>query len=425
MGCMGTASGTGHAQPRTDPYFRRLLFAHQDSLYRQVLTHPDTYRLQILYVQIDRDRHNRPHFHTYAYHADPQLYFYPASVVKLPLACLALEKLNELHIPGVHKFTRMQFDSAYAWQIPEWADSTSETGYPSIAHFIKKAFLVSDNDAYNRLYQFVGQQAIQQKLHEKGYASARIIRQFMGLTAEQNRYTNPIRFLDEQGHVLYTQPALYNPDSIQRSAPVWIGRAYIDRNGKLVPEPMDFSMQNQISLYDLVHMLQALLFPESVPARQRFLLTDDDLHFLYQYLSQFPRETNYPKYDADVFYDTYVKFFFRDSSHHQLPPGVRVFNKVGWSYGFLTDVSYVADFEHHIEYMLAATLYVNSDGVLNDDRYEYEQIGTPFLYQLGQVIYQHELHRRRKHLPDLSRFQIQYEQRNENDMRPTIKQVDN
>jgi len=92
MGCMGTASGNGHTQPRTDPYFRRLLFAHQDSLYRQVLTHPDTYRLQILYVQIDRDRHNHPHFHTYAYHADPQLYFYPASVVKLPLACLALEK---------------------------------------------------------------------------------------------------------------------------------------------------------------------------------------------------------------------------------------------------------------------------------------------------------------------------------------------
>ncbi|MBX5438706.1 MAG: serine hydrolase [Thermoflavifilum sp.] len=389
------------------------------------MTHPDSYRLQILYVQINRDAHNFPHFRTYAYHADPDAYFYPASTVKLPLACLALEKLNELHIPGVDKYTRMQIDSAYPWQIPELTDSTSADGYPSIAHFIKKAFLVSDNDAYNRLYQLVGQQAIQQKLHQKGYTTARIIRQFMGLTTAQNRYTNPIRFLDKQGHVLYAQPALYNPDTIPQGKPIPIGQGYIDRAGKLIAEPMDFSMQNQISLYDLVHMLQAILFPESVPAYQRFRLTEEDLRFLYQYLSQFPGETNYPKYDSSIYYDTYVKFFFRDLEHHHLPPGVRVFNKVGWAYGFLTDVSYVADFSHRVEYMLAATLYVNRDGILNDDRYEYEEIGTPFLYQLGQLIYQYELHRHRKHLPDLSRFQVLYERRDAQDTRPLIKEVDN
>ena len=414
-----------HAQPRTDRLLRQLLFNNADSLFHHVITHADTYRLQILYVQINRDAHNRPHFHTYAYHADPDAYFYPASTVKLPLACLALEKLNELHIPGVDKYTRMQIDSAYPWQIPEWTDSTSENGYPSIAHFIKKALLVSDNDAYNRLYQFVGQQAIQEKLHARGYRHVQIIRQFMGLTAEQNRYTNPIRFIDADGHVLYRQPALYNPVPVSSGPPIWVGNAYMDREGKRVDHPMDFSMQNRISLQDLLYMLRAILFPQSVPEKARFHLTADDYHFLYQYLSQFPGETNYPRYDADVFYDTYVKFFFRDSSHYHLPPGVRVFNKVGWAYGFLTDASYVADFKHHVEYMLAATLYVNRDGILNDDQYEYEEIGTPFFYRLGQIIYQYELHRKRKHKPDLSRFQIPYEQRDTTDTRPTIKQVDN
>ena len=62
------------------------------------------------------------------------------------------------------------------------SNSSSETGLPSIAHYIKKAFLVSDNDAYNRMYQFVGQQAINDSLHSKGYSSARITRQFLGLT---------------------------------------------------------------------------------------------------------------------------------------------------------------------------------------------------------------------------------------------------
>ena len=131
-----------------------------------------------------------------------------------------------------------------------------------------------------------------------------------------------------------------------------------------------------------------------------------------------------PKYDDSVYYDSYVKFFFRDSTH-KMPAGVRVFNKVGWAYGFLTDVSYVADFNNGVEYMLAATLYVNADGILNDNKYEYTTLGWPFLYQLGQRIYQYELNRPRKYQPDLSDFKLNYERRDPNDRRPSIKDADN
>src|SRR5678815_2494230 len=93
---------------------------------------------------------------------------------------------------------------------------------------------------------------------------------------------------------------------------------------------------------------------------------------------------------------------------------VRVFNKVGWAYGFLTDISYVADFKNDIEFMLTATMYVNSDGILNDDKYDYDSVGYPFLYQLGQTIYRYELQRDRAHKPDLSKFRIPYEQRDIN-----------
>ena len=49
----------------------------------------------------------------------------------------------------------------------------------------------------------------------------------------------------------------------------------------------------------------------------------------------------------------------------------------------------------------------------------------PFLYQLGQTIYQYELQRKRKYAPDLQKFKMQYEKRDTNDTRPTIKNVDN
>ena len=74
--------------------------------------------------------------------------------------------------------------------------------------------------------------------------------------------------------------------------------------------------------------------------------------------------------------------------------------------------------------MLTATIYVNKDGILNDDKYEYESIGHPFLYQLGQTMYQYELTRHRPHRPDLNAFIIPYEKRL-NDSRAVIKNVDN
>ena len=208
------------------------------------------------------------------------------------------------------------------------------------------------------------------------------------------------------------------------SRQIKLGRAHYNRDDSLLQAPFDFTRHNNLPLQALQQMLQAVLFPQSVPATQRFALTDEDYRFLYQYLSQYPSETPYPKYDTTAFYDSYVKFFFRDSTH-QMPQGVRVFNKVGWSYGFLTDVSYVADFKNGVEYMLAATLYVNSDGILNDGKYDYDAIGYPFLYQLGQAIYQYELKRQRKHKPDLSRFKITYEKRDPADTRPALKEVDN
>lgn len=415
---------TVHSQAKTDSVLLRVLATNKNPLFQQVLQQPDAYRLQIIYTQINRDKNNSPSLKTYYFHYDPGLYFNPASMVKMPLAFLALEKVNALKQKAISKYTTVYFDSSQPWQHPLYTDTTKLDGKPTLAHLIKRAFLISENDPYNRLYQFLGQGEINRKLHQKGYTDARITRQFLGLTPEQNRHTNAVRFVDGNGNVLHGQLPAYNTDSFDFSRTILLGKGYRNRNDSLVNEPFDFTKHNNLSLGDLQQLLQSVLFPGSVPAAQRFGLTTDDYQFLRRYLSQYPSETPDPKYDTAAFYDSYVKFFFRDSSH-RMPPQVRVFNKVGWSYGFLTDVSYVVDFRNKVEFMLAATLYVNSDDILNDNRYEYESIGHPFLYQLGQTIYRYELERKRKHKPDLSAFQLSYEKRDPSDTRPSLRDVDN
>jgi hypothetical protein len=414
-----------YAQPKIDAYLINILSSNKDSLFQQVLSHPEYYRLQIIYTQINRDKNNVPTFQNYYFNVDSLLYFNPASTVKLPLAALSLEKLNEMKKAGIDKYTSMQFDSAYPRQVKELYDSSSQTNYPSIAHFIKKAFLISDNDAYNRMYQFVGQQTINRKLKQKGYKSIRITREFMGFTEDQNRHTNPINFIDANGKIIYRQPMQYNTDSFDFSHTIKIGNAHYNSNDSLVNEPIDFTRVNNLPLEDLQLILQSILFPQSVPQQQRFDLTKDDYDFLKQYLSQYPSETNYPKYDTAQYYNSYVKFFFQDSMHHAMPANIRVFNKVGWAYGFLIDASYVADFKNHVEFMLTATVYANSDGILNDDKYDLETVAHPFMYQLGQTIYNYELKRERKYKPDLGDFIIKYESRDPKDTRPSIKDADN
>lgn len=417
-------TGLLFAQPVTSPFLRDLLEKNTNPIFQQVLKDPQTYRLQIIYTQINRDANNNPSFKHYYFNLDPDLYFNPASTVKLPLSLLSLEKLNDMHIKGVNKYTALQIDSSYEKQDAQLKDSSSSNNFPSIAQYIRKVFLISDNDAYNRMYQFLGQQRINRELHKKGYPDIRITRMFKGFTAEQNRHTNAVRFIKDDGSLIYRQPPAYNTDSFFFPKEIKIGIGHWDNNDKLVNEPIDFTRVNNVPLKDLQLLLQSALFPASVPSPQRFRLTADDYSFLYKFLSQLPSETSYPKYDTAKYYDTYVKFFFRGTNRH-LPPGVRVFNKVGWAYGFMIDNSYVVDFKNKVEFLLSATVYVNSDGILNDNRYDYDSIGYPFMYELGQTIYNYELQRKRTYKPNLSKFRIKYDQRDPADKRPSITDADN
>jgi hypothetical protein len=417
-------STSGLAQSKNSPILTSILEKASAGPAQQVLKDPDTYRLQIIYTQIDRNKKGEPRFTHHTFLVDPDKYFNPASMVKMPLAFLALEKLNQLSSTELNRDTRITFDSSYSRQVAMRKDASALGEIPTIGHLVKRAFLISENDPYNRFYQFMGQGPTNNLLQAKGYSSVRITRQFMGFTDEQNRHTNAVRFYNSNGQEIYAQEPGYNRDSFLFPAPILIGNAHINRQEQLVQGPFDFTRHNSISLADMQKMLQAVVFPNSLPKQNRFDISEQDRLFLLQYLSQYPSETNYPKYDTSVFYDSYVKFFFQDSTH-QMPPGVRVFNKVGWAYGFLTDVSYVVDTINRVDYFLSATLYVNSDGVVNDSKYDEETVGFPFLRELGRLVYNYELTRKRSFRPPLNIQGIQHEKRNPADNRPTIKEADN
>ena len=72
---------------------------------------------------------------------------------------------------------------------------------------------------------------------------------------------------------------------------------------------------------------------------------------------------------------------------------------MGDAYGFLLDIAYVVDTLHKVEFMTSAVIYCNSDGILNDSKYDYDTVGYPFYKHLGEALYQYELQRPKAVLP--------------------------
>jgi len=373
--------------------FLENLMLTQPTNFKSIIANKDSLRVQIIYTKIDRHNNKRPTFTNFAFNVNDNTYFYPASTVKLPVSLLALEKLNNLKIKGLNKNTTMLTDSAYNGETAVTAHPLAQDGKPTIENYLKQILLVSDNDAFNRLYEFLGQEYIQQKLTEKGYKAAIRHRLQLSLSTEQNAVTNPIRFYDNKGNLVYKQVAKYSNATFSKS-PILIGKGYY-KNDTLINKPFNFGDKNKLTLKELHSILQSVMFPESLPKKQRFNLSSDDYSFMKHWMSAYPNESDYPHYDTVNYWPAYCKPLLFGCQKGEVPTNIKIFNKAGDAYGFLTDVAYITDTTNKIEFILAATIYCNSDGIFNDDKYDYDTVGYPFMKNLGKLLYDYELNRKK------------------------------
>lgn len=364
------------------------------------------FEIQIIYTQINRDKKNKPSFIQYSYRLNDNEYFCPASTSKLPVMLVALEKIKKLSSKGIDKYTAMRFDSAWICQTKSLKDTIAPDSILNVAHYIQKILLVSNNDAHNRLFEFVGQQPLNERLWKMGFKKTFLIQQFNNCDANANRYSNPVSFIDKSGKVLYSQPLVENKIIYKNPfGPIMKGKGIIDDSGKFVPQPRDFTFYNNMPLQDLNNIMLRVIFPEAFPKWKRFKIKPDDYCFLYKYMSMYPRESEFPKYhDLDRFPDNKKKYlmFGADSCASLTDSTIRIFNIVGQLSGYLTDCAYIVDFKNNIEFVLSATIYNNQSGIFDVSNYRYKSLGFPFLQELGRVVYNYELKRDRKFKPGLS-----------------------
>jgi cell division protein FtsI/penicillin-binding protein 2 len=361
---------------------------HSDPIIHKVLSNPD-YEAQILYTHVDLKDTSCTSYKIQI----QDKYFYPASTVKMPVAILALQYINELNEQGIDiKPTDALVQYA---QRPEQSDaivdSTTTDKRPSIERYIEKIFAVSDNDAYNRLYEFLGPDYINQSLKKIGVFSTSTISHRVGVggyNPEDNRHTT--------SSYVYRRDSILMHKEMNRSQVLWKhdrkgslkGIGYLNNKDSLVTTPFDFSQKNYYSIRDMEATLKRIILPNKYPKEQRFFLKEKDYNFLRKSLSSYPDTYDYYR-DNSEYYDTYVKFLFYGSDPKEITNDeITIYNKVGNAYGYLIDCAYFENRAENIAFFLTAVIHVNANKIYNDGIYEYDEIGYPYFKQLGRVIYE-------------------------------------
>ena len=361
---------------------------------KKVLDFADEHEIQIRYTQIKRGENNLPEFSSYSLFEDSEAYFYPASTAKLPIAALALQRIRELQAERINIDSNTPFHIRDRYNHPiALKDSTALNENLSVAHLIKKIFLVSDNDAYNFLFDFLGSDYINSELRKKGLSETSIHHKF--LFGADNQTTWEYHFIDHLD-TLYYQPSIRAKQIISNGnlKAMIKGIGYIDGN-ELVNRPFDFSSKNRISINDLEGILKRILFPDVFDSSERFDLLEEDYKFLKFWMSRNTLESSDPDYSNNPdLYDSYVKFFVYGDQKGAMTDNVRIFNKVGDAYGTLTETAYIQDRASAIEFLLTATVHVNENQIFNDNIYEYDSIGFPFMAGLGRAILNYEKNKR-------------------------------
>jgi hypothetical protein len=367
---------------RTSPWFSSFFSANPELL-RWISSRKKSHGIQLIYTRIDRGANGNAVLQSEYFDVDPGSRFDPGLGGALPLGVFSLKRMAELHDSvGIDKFTTMLTEAGNAGLTPAYNDPTTADGKPALANYLKRMLVAGDAGAYNRIFEFAGRQYVGKCLSALGYTQVHLPARIGGrFTAEQNRYSNPVVFYDDDLNVQYRIPSQYAAS--QTEGP---GRK---------------EEKNLAGIEDLHNMLVSLVFPNRFTREKRFDISAEDQGFLFHYMGLLPSESILPPYRDDTvrYFPCLRKLLYCGGSKGDtLSAGLRIFNVSDTANGRLLDVAYFADTTAKTEFFLSATVTRTPGTFLAEDP------ALDFLKGLGRAVYAMELKRPRRFPPNLKSY---------------------
>ncbi len=310
-------------------------------------------------------------------------YFYPASSVKLCAAFGVLDKLADVRKgpsrPRVGLTTKVRFIDGIG--------RSRHIHMTTLETELERSLVLSDNEAHNRLFDFVGDAELASRLANAGLMSPRIAHR---LGRKDPDHTPPpaieMRAPNSRSPIVIAQRADYELPPPPKE--ILIGTSHVDESGSVVSGPMDFANKNIISLRDLHYLLIAITRPDLADRGKPLLTNDDDRRRLVRIMGMLPSELP-PKIRRAVRGPDASYKRMHAAMTSALPRDkVRVHEKGGRAYGFAVENAYAVNETTGRSLFVTATIYANDNETLNDDRYDYETLANPFMMRLGNVLAQ-------------------------------------
>jgi len=342
-------------------------------LIKDLVDNPKKYKLKICYS----NQHN-----TFQYRTNIQEYFFPASTAKLIFALCAAEVLSAHQIPLSAKFCYRR-DSSKAL-----TDSVFWNNSPTIASVFYKALTVSDNKAANLLYDIANLDFIQWRMKEWNMIQSIVSQRFSRVETLKNRIHPAILFLDTAKQNIATLDSVVVPAYCTKYNKIncLVGK-YHEENGRKIKKPYNFVLDNYVDLGEIHHLLIQLMADST---NKVIKLNSEYKHLIVNSLGLYPSEcTNVNFKKEEGYYDHCRKYLLLGTEDTPKDSCLRIYNKVGLAYGFLTDVAFIKNDCDSVSFFLSVSLYVNADNVVNDGKYDYEK-GMKMMKRIGELFYEEE-----------------------------------
>ncbi len=333
----------------------------ESELINYVYNNQEKFEVQIILTELKKSGESFT-LHKKKFNSDKNNYFYPASSIKLPIALLTIEKINENPNLNINSEFSIQGDSIITTFKKEITD----------------LFIISSNESYNRLFEFLGQDYINEKLKQKGFKDFSISHR-LSTKKSDNLKTKEINFYSN-GEINKTQKSIKNKAITKLNLKNLNKGIGFLLNNKLQNKPMDFSRKNYFSINELNNILICLLFPE-ISKNKKFNLSKSQSLLIKKLMSSTPFEMGF---DKNIYPNNYNKFFIYGDKNGMINDNI--FNKVGNAYGYSIDNAYIYNKKSDRHFVLTACIYTNANNILNDNKYEYDEIGIPFLAEIGRLL---------------------------------------
>lgn len=374
------------ARAQSDSLLLRMI-AGKDSLVDHVLRNAPKYHLQIL---LSVEGHGAPPGRlTHSQLNRDRYYFYPASLIKFPLAIKALEQMSVLETThGITPDDRLGFSLCSC--DPQTSNYVSKLTPPTFRQALREMMVMSNNSAYNLLFDMVGIDSLNLRMRELGYISTLMKRRFVSPCDNQlQRRHGGIRFHGADGMLKHMIPCSESTGEWEFAEdwPHQAGTRHLE-NGKWVAGPKSYRGGNHVSLAEAHDLLIRLMRPDLYGA-DTLTMNSALRKALVDAMGAFPRELESPQYPKGKFPDHYYKFFLDPATMDTRNGHLRIYNKVGLADGFVSDVSYVVDEERGLRFFLSASMLASRPGEPGGYRHNYYDLGIPFLRRVGSLVYRH------------------------------------